>query len=58
MGNILCETCVHFVSCGIRDRRIYGYCLFEDLYTYTSRKRCEDYTEGVPLKEEELETIV
>ena len=57
MKEILCESCSHWIDCGTKDNKPYGYCVMEDLYTYTARKKCPDYCRGEPVKEEELETV-
>lgn len=49
MKNI-CKTCVCWVDC--KDK---GFCLCEDLFTYTEKSSCKMYEEGTPITEEEYE---
>ena len=52
---ILCKSCIYWVDCGEKENKPYGFCLAEDLFTYTARKHCNDYTKGTPITEEEFE---
>ena len=47
---ILCKTCVNWVDCKTK-----GFCLLEDLFTYTKKRRCIDYEKGEPVTEQEYE---
>ncbi|MBO7715810.1 MAG: hypothetical protein J6S85_19765 [Methanobrevibacter sp.] len=49
MKNI-CKTCSCWVDC--KDK---GFCLCEDLFTYTEKSSCKMYEEGTPITEEEYE---
>lgn len=57
MRNVLCEHCSLWVDCGMKNGKPHGFCLFEDLFTYTARIKCESHSEGTPLSEEEYETV-
>ena len=50
MSEILCKTCAAWVDC--KDK---GFCLCENLFTYTARTKCSDYVKGTPITEEELD---
>lgn len=51
----LCEKCIVWVDCGKKGGEPHGFCLYEDLFTYTARKQCNDYVEGKPATEEQWE---
>lgn len=51
---ILCKTCIFWVDC-TKDNKPKGFCLLEDLFTYTDKEVCENYTEGKPVTEAEYE---
>lgn len=53
MNKVLCKTCCKWVDCS-KDRPM-GFCLEEDLFTYTERIMCGDYCEGKPMTEAEWE---
>lgn len=55
MKEILCESCSYWVDCGMEDGKPYGFCLAQDLFTYTAETSCGEYSEGKPLTEEEFE---
>lgn len=57
--DILCETCSKWVKCKA-DKKAkvnehYGFCLWQDLFTYTNNKKCSDYCKGNPMTEQEWE---
>ena len=54
-NDILCKSCAHWVDCGERDGKPWGFCISRDLYTYTSCTRCGDYDRGEPMTEAEFE---
>lgn len=49
----LCNKCATWVDCGIRENKPYGFCLQQDLFTYTARTDCIDFIEGKPITEKE-----
>lgn len=49
---ILCKTCICWVDCGAK-----GFCLCEDLFTYTAKTECDDYVNGEPSTEREFDNI-
>lgn len=56
----LCITCMNWVNCGWKNGKPLGFCICEDLYTYTNKsvnEDCLNYTEGqsISLKEWENE---
>ena len=53
---ILCKSCIKWVDCSI-DNEPHGFCLLEDLFTYTERTSCNDYVKGEPFTEEEWECL-
>ncbi len=55
MDEILCKNCIKWVNCGNKENRPYGFCLAEDLFTYTARTKCSEYTEENPITENEYE---
>lgn len=55
--NILCKSCVFWVNCSKPDKKNYGFCLVRDLFTYTAKTKCSDYTKGKPMTEQEYEEI-
>ena len=54
-GNI-CEQCSAWINCGEKDKKPYGFCLWEDLYTYTERSWCKEFSEGRPMDIKEYES--
>jgi hypothetical protein len=56
MKEILCESCCHWVDCGEKDGKPYGFCLNLDLFTYTAKTACAEYDEGKPVTEEEFDS--
>jgi hypothetical protein len=55
MQEIICSKCSSWVDCGIKYGERYGFCLLQDLFTYTARTDCVDFTEGKPLTEKEYD---
>lgn len=55
MNEVLCKTCLCWVDCGKRSGKIYGFCLVEDLFTYTAKTSCKEYIRGNPSIENEGE---
>lgn len=54
---VLCANCAHWVNCSNK-KKIYGFCLYQDLFTYTNVKitdTCIDFIKGDPLTEKEYE---
>lgn len=56
IGTVLCKTCCHWVDCGEKDGKPYGFCLNLDLFTYTAKTACAEYDEGKPVTEEEFDS--
>ena len=56
---ILCETCSYWVKCRLTDKAAvkgaWGFCVREELFTYTQRDKCKDYQKGEPITSEEWE---
>lgn len=56
---ILCEKCSKWVKCKADEKakvnEHYGFCLCQDLFTYTQNKKCCDFCKGEPMTEEEWE---
>lgn len=52
---ILCTTCAAWVDCGKKDGKPYGFCLCQDLFTYTAETKCADYVNGTAMTEKEFE---
>ena len=48
MDNVLCTHCGYWVKC-----KNNGFCLIQDLFTYTNETECEMFEEGIPITEEE-----
>ena len=40
----------------MEDGKPYGFCLAQDLFTYTAETSCGEYSEGKPLTEEEFDS--
>lgn len=57
-NKILCTKCACWVDCS-KPNNIYGFCLKQDLFTYTrvtAHENCLDYVDGQPLTEKEYES--
>ena len=46
----ICQKCTWWVDCHNK-----GFCLQEDLFTYTEKESCRDFEQGKPMTEEEYE---
>ena len=55
MSDVLCKTCSKWVDCKNDDNVSLGFCLSEELFTFTERESCENYSEGKPMTEEEFD---
>ena len=40
---VLCKSCIKWVKCEREEGVIMGFCLNEDLFTYTAKLRCPNY---------------
>lgn len=52
---VLCKSCTRWVKCEREEGVIMGFCLNEDLFTYTAKLRCPNYMKGMPIKEKEFD---
>lgn len=53
-----CCHCSNWVNCKWFNGKPYGFCLTEDLFTYTCKfvdEDCSNFEEGTPITEEEWE---
>lgn len=57
--DVLCTHCIKWVKCtphkNSKVQEPYGFCLAEDLFTYTARNRCKEFTAGECCTEQEWE---
>ena len=58
--DILCESCSKWIRCKADKKskvneKHYGFCLWQDFFTYTSETKCLDYCKGEPMTEQEWE---
>ena len=51
---IVCKKCACWVDC-TKNGETKGFCLQENLFTYTAKTSCQDYIEGTPMTEQEYE---
>ena len=56
-NKILCYHCSSWVDCS-NDAEKKGFCITENLYTYTEREECKDFEEGDPMTEQEYENCL
>ncbi len=54
---MLCKTCNFWVDCGKKNRKPHGFCLCEDLFTYTAKQKCVNYAKGTPMTAEKWEEL-
>ena len=55
MSEILCKKCNKWVDCSSDKNKDLGFCLNEDLFTYTAKDKCSDYSVGKTITEQEYE---
>jgi len=57
--DILCTHCSYWVRCipneKAKVKEPYGFCMVEDLFTYTFRDKCSAHNEGKPTEEHDWE---
>lgn len=54
----ICCNCSHWVNCGWKNGKPYGFCIMKDLFTYTCKSTndcCIDFDKGKPISSDEWE---
>ena len=54
---VLCKSCIKWVDCSKNNNLPMGFCLCEDLFTYTEKLQCHEYVKGTPYTEAEWEMV-
>lgn len=52
---IVCKKCSCWVDCTKDKNKPYGFCLMEDLFTYTEKTKCEKFIDGTPVTEKDFD---